>query len=289
MSQNKVNHQLRLALHSELNPQQQLQAAAIYHHQRNWGCIIPVEYHERGKKPLSIEERITLVREDAQRRDQIFPSGQLVLLGKEDNDWKPLGSIHTVVSDNAKVQETFAQKDTWNAFTHYGQLRPESYTATGNRWVCFAIQTNPDLDRNRWNIKPADLILGGVKALAFAEEQDIQTISTQVELSAEVKKSLGQHPSITYINPLTRLSGYGRFQEKFPQVGALDYARNIEQLVLQREEKHNDFDTTLAEVAKHCSLRFHLSRGAKIEQVIADFRVHDWASRGYGASVLYRQ
>src|SRR3989338_4333805 len=123
-----------------------------------------------------------MIRKDANQRDQIFPLGQLVLLGKEEECWKPLGSIHTVVSDKNRVQETFAQKDTWNVFTNYGQLAPETYIPTGNRWVCFAIQTDPDIDRKRWRIKPADLILGGVKTLAFAQELGIQKLSTEVEL-----------------------------------------------------------------------------------------------------------
>jgi hypothetical protein len=92
---------------------------------------------------------------------------------------------------------------------------------------------------------------------------------------------------ITFINPLTRLSGFNEFKAKYPEITAADYARNIESLVLKNKPPQNKFDQDFQEITKRCSLRYHLSRGARLEQVIEQFRVHDVASQGYGASVLY--
>lgn len=277
---------LRLAFHAELDQVQKKQAALIYVDERNWGSVIKADFNCQGYYPSSIDEMAALIETDATVRDAIFPYGHLVLLGKEKEQWRVFGSIHTIVSNDHLVKGSFKQPDTWNAFTNHRQPEPEKYDPEGNRWVCFAIQTDQSLDKQKWNIKPADIIVKGVRLLAYGIEKEYDAMQKEVEISAEVQKSMGKYP-ITFINPLTRLSGFSAFKAKYPAITAADYARNIESLVLTKKNPENQFDQDCQEMTKRCSLRYHLSRGARLEQVIEQFRVHDVASQGHGASVLY--
>ncbi|MEK6950713.1 MAG: hypothetical protein AABX13_03235 [Nanoarchaeota archaeon] len=299
---------LCLALHAELSKEQQQQTAKIYLDERNWSIILNSDLAHRGHYPYSLEEAVEIIGEDARSRDNIFPDGQLVLLVKEpgkepgkepdheagrEPEWRPIGSIHTIVSSEQQVKASFtpehtgAADGTWNLFTNYGRLSPESYDPAGSRWVCFAIQTDQDLDRKKWDIKPADLIIKGVRVLAFAEGKEYAELGKTVEFSEEFKKVVGKYPAIQYINPLTRLSGFYQSKQRYPELTALDYAQKIERLFFHKDPPQTTFNLDLYSLTKKCSLRYHCSRGARIEQVIEKFRVHDTASRGYGASVLY--
>lgn len=301
---------LRLALHAELPPAQQQQAARIYLDERNWSIILNNDLAHRGYYPYSLEEAVKLIVDDAKNRDSIFPDGQLVLLAREsakeevkeqekeatkeggrgpaqEQLWHPIGSIHTIISSDEHVKATFTADDTWNAFTDYGQLSAKQFDPAGQRWVCFAIQTDQNLDKNKWPIKPADLIIKGVRVLAFADNNEYAELGKEVEYSEEVRKVVGKYAQIQYINPLTRLSGFYQSKKSFPELTASDYARQIERLFLHKEPPVTTQDLDLYSLTKKCSLRYHCSRGARIEQVIEKFRVHDTASRGYGASVLY--
>ena len=283
----KMTSNLRLAFHHELDPLQQQQAARIYVDERNWGSIIKADFNCQGYYPHNLEEMAQLIRQDAAIRDLLFPQNQLVLLGhllEQEDQWKVLGTIHTTISNKKLVTKSFDHPDTWNFFTHYRQLSPEKYDPQGDRWVCFAIQTDQSLDRNVWKIKPADLIIKGVKVLAFAQKKDYDKLSQEVELSSEVKEACGKYP-IQYINPLTRLSGFAEFNILYPEVSAVKYASTLQ--ALQKRSAENKLESDLEEKSKRCSLRYHLSRGAQVEQVIEHFRIHDAASHGYGASVLY--
>lgn len=277
---------LRLAFHTELDLGQKKQAARIYVDERNWGPVIQADFNCQGYYPSSRDEMSELIEADAVVRDAIFPYGHLVLLGKEEEQWCVFGSIHTLVSNDRLVKGSFNQPDTWNVFTNHRQLEPEKYDPQGNRWVCFAIQTDQSLNREKWNIKPADIIVKGVRLLAYAIQKEYDSLQKEVEISPEVQKSMGKYP-ITSINPLTRLSGFAAFKTKYPAITAADYARNLEQLVLKNKPPQNQFDQDFQEITKRCSLRYHLSRGARLEQVIEQFRIHDATSQGYGASVLY--
>ncbi len=302
-SSRSSGHSLCLALHAELTKEQQQQAANIYLDERNWSIILNSDFAHRGYYPYSLEEAVEIVVDDAKSRDVIFSEGQVVLLAKEEQ-WRPIGSIHTVISNDHQVKSSFTAEDTWNAFTNYGRLSAErvseraggnfnsanpasSATATGTRWVCFAIQTDQDLDRKKWEIKPADLIMRGIRVLAFADSKEYAELGKEVEFSEEFKKGVGKYPAIQYINPLTRLSGFYQSRQRFPELTAADYAHKIERLFLYKDPPQSTFDLDLYSLTKKCSLRYHCRRGARIEQVIERFRVHDTASRGYGASVLY--
>ncbi len=286
---------LRLSLHTELSPAQQQQAAKIYLDERNWSIICNNDLAHRGYYPYSLEEAVEIIVDDARNRDNIFPDGQLILLAKEpakeqegkEQEWRPIGSIHTIVSSDEKVKSTFTADDTWNTFTNYGRLAPERVNTEGNRWVCFAIQTDQDLDKGKWAIKPADIIIKGVRVLAFANNNEYAELGKEVGFSEEFRKVVGKYAQIQYINPLTRLSGFYQSKKSFPELTAFDYARQIEHLFLHKEPPVTTQDLDLYSLTKKCSLRYHCSRGARIEQVIEKFRVHDTASRGYGASVLY--
>lgn len=281
-----VMNNLRLAFHGELDREQKKQAALIYIDERNWGPVIKADFNCQGYYPSSISEMAELIEADAAVRDALFPSGQLVLLGKEEEQWRVFGSIHTIVSNDGLVKGSFTQPDTWNVFTNHRQPEPEKYDPQGNRWVCFAIQTDQSLDREKWAIKPADIIIRGVRLLAYGIENEYDAVQKEVQISPEVQKSMGKYP-ITSINPLTRLSGFSAFKAKYPTITAADYARNVESLVLAKKNPENQFEHDFQEMTKRCSLRYHLSRGARLEQVIEKFRIHDAASLGYGASVLY--
>lgn len=279
-------NKIRLAFHGELDREQKKQAALIYVDERNWGSIIKADFNCQGYYPSSLSEMAELIETDAAVRDALFSSGQLVLLGKEGEQWRVFGSIHTIVSNDRVVKGSFNQPDTWNAFTNYRQPEPEKYDPHGNRWVCFAIQTDQSLDKEKWNIKPADIIVKGVRLLAYGIQQEYDAMHKAVDISLEVQKNMGKYP-ITFINPLTRLSGFSAFKAKYPTITAADYARNVESLVLTKKNPENQWELDFQERTKRCSLRYHLSRGARLEQVIEQFRVHDAASQGYGASVLY--
>lgn len=286
---------LRLSLHAELSTAQQQQAARIYLDERNWSIICNNDLAHRGHYPYTLEEAVEIIVDDAKSRDAVFPDGQLILLAKEpakeqegkEQEWRPIGSIHTIVSSDEKVKSTFTAEDTWNTFTNYGRLALERVVTAGTRLICFAIQTDQDLDKSKWAIKPADLIIKGVRILAFADNDEYAELGKEVEFSGEFQKVVGKYQKIQYINPLTRLSGFYQSRQRFPELTASDYARQIERLFLHKEPPLTTKDLDLYSLTKKCSLRYHCSRGARIEQVIERFRVHDTASRGYGASVLY--
>ncbi|MBI5391397.1 hypothetical protein HZB00_00170, partial [Candidatus Woesearchaeota archaeon] len=183
--------------------------------------------------------------------------------------------------------------DFWNGFTNYGSLSPETYVAPGDRWACFAVQTDQDFKKERLSVKPVDVLLLGIRLLAFGEDEVYDLLQRQTSLSSEFAYLLNrfnQTSPVAAINPLTRLSGYSAFQHKHPETTVLDYATRVE-ILEARKRKHeavtSPFDLDLETITKKCSLRYHLSRGAHIETVIANFRRNDAASRGYGASVLY--
>ena len=278
---------LRLGLHAELDKQQQYHAAAIYADERNWGWIIQTDFHSEGYYPTSSEEIHKILLIDAFMRDQLFPVGQLVLLGKEDEQWKVLGSIHTLLSNKKIITDSFPVPDSWNVFTEFRHPSPAKYDAQGDRWACYAIQTDQSLDKTKWNIKPADLIIQGVKVLAFGQEKDYDSLSSQVEISSELHEMIGKYPTVQHINPLTRISGLAKVRQKYPELTAKDYAQMLVHQVSKEFTPSSDMDHAIRNISKQCSLRYHLSRGAHLEQVIPQFRIHDISSLGYGASVLY--
>ncbi|HIG93467.1 TPA: hypothetical protein HA242_04270 [Candidatus Woesearchaeota archaeon] len=276
---------LRLSLHTELDQQQQQQAAEIYLAEQNWSPIVNADFARRSLYPHDLEEAVAVIVDDARNRDSIFPYGQLILLGKEEEQWKVLGSIHTVVSSKDQIHDALSGVDCWNKFNNYGRLSPKAYNPHGERWVCFAIQTDPTLNKEKWGIKPADTIIRGIKLLAFDDDRDFGDLSA-LDISKEIIVKAGSY-HINAINPLTRLSGFFRFCRKYRSTTAEDYARGIEKIVARDFIPQNAYEEDLVSITKTCSLRYHLSRGARIEKLIPQFRVHDTASKGYGASVLY--
>ncbi|MBI5392017.1 hypothetical protein HZB00_03355, partial [Candidatus Woesearchaeota archaeon] len=85
-----------LAAHAELSKEQQQQTVAIYADDRNWGTIARQDLQERPLPSWETREEEILLW-DALHRDSIFPQGQLVLLVKEQEKWKPIGSIQSVL------------------------------------------------------------------------------------------------------------------------------------------------------------------------------------------------
>lgn len=275
---------LKLVFHSELNDKQQEKVASIYLDYRNWGNVI---VKDTEKRSINLDSSLTdLIVNDALSRDNIFPYGQIVLLSKEE-EWVPIGSINTVVSSTNKVKECFDKYDAWNFFNNNGRLSPSTYVKEGDRWICFAIQTDYDIKKKYPEIKPGDLILKAVKLLSFNKAGDNIELNSTIEFSEDFRNAIGKHKNISYINPLTRLSGYSKFHEKYNGISAFDYAENIKRITSPNIFESSSFDSDLRDISKTCSLRYHLSRGAVIEKVIENFRVNDISSLGYGASVLY--
>ena len=282
-----MTNNLRLGLHAELDKLQQSRAASIYADERNWGWIIQTDFHAEGYYPTSPDETNKILLMDAWMRDQLFPAGQLVLMGKEEEEWNVLGSIHTLLSNKKIITESFDLPDSWNVFTGFRHPSTAKYDPEGDRWACYAIQTDQSLDKTKWNIKPADLIIHGVKTLAFGTEKDYDSLASRVEISVELKKVIGTYPTVKHINPLTRISGLAKARQKYPELTAENYAQMLVTQVSTDFVPSSDMENAICDISKFCSLRYHLSRGAQLEQVVPQFRIHDISSLGYGASVLY--
>ncbi len=277
---------LRLGFHRELSGAQQEQAMAIYYDTQNWRAIVKQDIESRWRIHFTDEKIKEVLRYDAKQRDTYFSGGQICLLWQDEQEWKTIGTIHTVVTLQESIQNMFPKRDTWNEFTTYGRLSSQIYNPLGTRWACFAIQTDKQMDKEKVGVKPADIILKSVRLQAYAQQNEYEELEERVDFSAGFREAIGTHTLVEYINPLTRLSGFSRCKEKFRELSAQEYASCIERIVRKEVDESGRLQE-ISEIAKTCSLRYHLSRGARIEKVIEEFRVHDAASLGYGASVLY--